>query len=199
LNHVALPAWASLAITVVIMDGVTFGQHYVLHHVPVLWRIHRTHHSDHACDFSTAARFHPLESIYSTSIIFGAIALLGPSPVAVLVYQLLSIAVSFLEHANVRLPSWMDRVLRMVVVTPDMHQLHHSDEPCKTNSNYGTTFPWWDRIFGTYLDRASAGSDEITYGLAEFKERKHLKVHWMLAQPFLRTSDGPPQGRVQRH
>jgi sterol desaturase/sphingolipid hydroxylase (fatty acid hydroxylase superfamily) len=170
---------------------VTYAQHYVLHHVPALWRIHRTHHSDHACDFTTAARFHPLESIYTTVMIFGAIAVLGPPPVAVLVSQLLSTAVAFLEHANVRLPSWLDRMLRTLIVTPDMHQIHHSDEREKTNSNYGTTFPWWDRLFGTYRGQV-AGGDDITYGLAGFKERKHLTIHWMLAQPFLPSSAGEP-------
>jgi sterol desaturase/sphingolipid hydroxylase (fatty acid hydroxylase superfamily) len=192
LNHAALPTWFAFGVTLVVLDAVTYGQHYVLHHVPVLWRIHRTHHSDHECDFTTAARVHPLESIYTTAIIFGTIAVLGAPPIAVLVSQLLSTAVSFIEHANLRLPSWIDRVLRMLVVTPDMHQVHHSDERGKTNSNYGTTFPWWDRLFGTYVDQAAAGRGEIRYGLAEFKDPKHLTLHWMLAQPFLPIAAGEP-------
>jgi sterol desaturase/sphingolipid hydroxylase (fatty acid hydroxylase superfamily) len=188
LNHAVLPAWLTLAITMVAMDAVTYAQHYGLHRVPALWRIHRTHHSDHACDITTAARFHPLEAIFTNAIILGAIAVLGPPPVAVLVSQLLSTAIAFVEHANVRLPLGLDRVLRALIVTPAMHQIHHSDQPEKTNSNYGTTFPWWDRLFGTYRDQASSGDDDIIYGLAEFKERKHLTIHWMLAQPFLPLS-----------
>src|SRR5688572_17244424 len=184
-NQVMVPAPLAFVVTVLALDGVTYGQHYLLHRVPLLWRLHRTHHSDHDCDFSTAARFHPLESVYTTMMLMAAIALVGGPPVAVLVSQLLATVAGFVEHGNVRVPAALDKVLRWLVVTPDMHRLHHSANVGETNSNFGTAFPVWDRLFGTYRAQPLAGHESIKFGLAEFTDPKHLRLPWMLAQPFL--------------
>lgn len=184
-NQVDWPMWSEFALTIVVIDAVRYGQHYLLHRVPVLWRLHRTHHSDHEYDFTTGVRFHPLEAMYSTAGLFGAILALGAPPVAVLASQLLTVALSFIEHSNVRIPLLLDRVLRVVFVTPDMHRIHHSQDVREGESNFSNTFSWWDRLFGTYVDQPAAGHDGLVFGVAELSERKHLTLPWMLAQPFL--------------
>lgn len=186
-NQFAFPIWLQLVLTLPALDVVSYAQHYLLHCAPLLWRFHRTHHTDHDYDFTTGVRFHPLETIYSTAILLGAIAVLGAAPIAVLVSQLLSMGITFVEHANVRVPSSLDRVLRFLVVTPDMHRIHHSQDRRETESNFGTIFPWWDRLFGTYVNQPAGGHERIAFGLAEFGERKHLTLPWMLALPFLRA------------
>jgi len=184
-NLIIIPGSLAFVLSVLALDAATYGQHYLLHRVPLLWRLHRTHHSDHDCDFSTAARFHPLESVYTTTMLTGAIGLLGAPPAAVLVSQLLSTVVGFVEHGNVRMPQALDSFLRWFVVTPDMHRLHHSADVSETNSNFGTAFPVWDVLFGTYRAQPAAGHECVKFGLAEFADRKHLHLRWMLAQPFL--------------
>jgi sterol desaturase/sphingolipid hydroxylase (fatty acid hydroxylase superfamily) len=184
-NNTAIPQWIAVAITLLVLDAVLYAQHYVLHHVPLLWRIHRTHHTDHDYDFTTGFRFHPFEAALSTTVALGAIAALGAPPVGVALSQLLSTMVTILEHGNLRLPEMLDRGLRLLVVTPDMHRIHHSSVVAETNSNFGTIFTWWDRACGTYVDQPAGGQEQVSCGLTEFSERKHLTVHWMLAQPFL--------------
>lgn len=199
-NQLAFPRWLEVVVTVIALDAVYYTQHYLFHWAPLLWRFHRTHHTDREYDFTTGVRFHPLETIFTTSILLGAIAVLGAAPIAVLVSQLLSVGITFVEHANVRVPSSWDRVLRLFLVTPDMHRIHHSQDLRETESNFGTVFPWWDRLFGTYVNRAAAGDEGITFGLAEFAERKHLTLPWMLALPFLRAQNQQtaPVSRVER-
>jgi sterol desaturase/sphingolipid hydroxylase (fatty acid hydroxylase superfamily) len=184
-NRIASPAWLTAVVAVAALDLVAYGQHYLLHRVSWLWRAHRTHHSDQDCDFSTAARFHPLETTYTTAVTLGAIAALGAPPLAVFVSQLVSTAIGFAEHANVRLPSSLDRALRLLVVTPDMHRIHHSQDGGESRMNLGGTFSWWDRLFGTYIEHPARGQDDIVFGVEGFTERKHLMLQWMLAQPFL--------------
>jgi sterol desaturase/sphingolipid hydroxylase (fatty acid hydroxylase superfamily) len=187
-NQVAWPAWAELTLTVVLLDAAIYGQHYLLHRIPVLWRMHRTHHSDHEYDFTTGVRFHPFETVFSTAVLMAAILGLGAPPAAVLVSQVLSVAIAFVEHANLRLPPVLDRTLRLVVVTPDMHRIHHSQDVHEGDSNFSNVFSWWDRLFGTYLDQPAAGHDGIVFGVAELSERKHLTLPGMLLQPFLPVS-----------
>jgi sterol desaturase/sphingolipid hydroxylase (fatty acid hydroxylase superfamily) len=127
-----------------------------------------------------------MEAVVETVIGLGAILALGASPSGVLVSQLLSIGIGFVEHANIRMPASLDRVIRLFLVTPDMHRIHHSQNGRESRSNLGNAFPWWDRLFKTYVDQPSAGHEGIAFGLAEFPERKHLTLPWMLAQPFLR-------------
>jgi sterol desaturase/sphingolipid hydroxylase (fatty acid hydroxylase superfamily) len=199
-NQFAFPGWLQLVLTLIALDVVNYTQHYLLHWAPLLWRFHRTHHTDHDYDFTTGVRFHPLEAIFTTATLLGTIAALGAAPFAVLVSQLLSIAITFVEHANVRVPSSLDRVLRLFVVTPDMHRIHHSQDFRETESNFGTIFPWWDRLFGTYVDQPAAGHERIAFGLAEFGERKHLTLPWMLALPFLpaQNQERDPLPQVER-
>jgi sterol desaturase/sphingolipid hydroxylase (fatty acid hydroxylase superfamily) len=179
--------WVPFAITILALDATAYAQHYVLHRVPFLWRIHRTHHTDLEFDFSTGLRFHPFEAVYSTTILSAVVAVLGAPPFAVLVSQMLTVSIDFLEHANLKLPRVLDRVLRVFVVTPDMHRIHHSQDLREGESNFSNLFSWWDRIFGTYLDQPVAGHDGIEFGVAEFVDRKHRLLPWMLAQPFLST------------
>jgi sterol desaturase/sphingolipid hydroxylase (fatty acid hydroxylase superfamily) len=194
-NRIDAPNLVAFAVTLAALDLFAYAQHYVLHRVPMLWRLHRTHHSDHDFDFTTGVRFHPVESIYTTAGLIAVIFLLGAPPFAVLISQILLVAISFFEHANLRLPSSVDRLVRLFLVTPDMHRIHHSEIGVESRSNLGNVVPWWDRLFGTYLDQPSAGHEGIVFGVPEFRDRKHLTLRWMLAQPLLGPtesfSDGP--------
>ena len=190
-NQVHWPGWVEFALAIVLIDLSYYVQHYLLHRIPVLWRLHRTHHTDQEYDFSTGVRFHPFEMVCATVTLIGVVLALGAPPAAVFVSQLLAVAIAFVEHANVRIPERLDRVIRTVVVTPDMHRIHHSQDIREGESNFANTFSFWDRLFGTYIDQPAAGHDGIMFGVADFTERKHLTLPWMLAQPFLRQ---PPHG-----
>jgi sterol desaturase/sphingolipid hydroxylase (fatty acid hydroxylase superfamily) len=185
-NHLAAPAWLTFTTTLLVLDLGAYGQHYLLHRIPWLWKLHRAHHTDHDCDFSTGARFHPLEAIFTNAVTITVIAILGAPPLAVFVSQLVSTAIGFIEHGNVRVPLSVDRAVRFVIVTPDMHRIHHSQEAGENQVNYGTTFTWWDRLLRTYRDRAARGADGIVFGVEGFDGRKHQTLPWILAQPFLR-------------
>jgi sterol desaturase/sphingolipid hydroxylase (fatty acid hydroxylase superfamily) len=185
LNQVAWPFWLTLAATIVTIDLAYYLQHYLLHRVPLLWRLHRTHHSDVEYDFTTGVRFHPFETVYSTAVLMLVVLVLGAPPVAVLLSQALSVALAFVEHANLRIPEPVDRVVRRVFVTPDMHRIHHSQEIDEGNSNFSNMFSFWDRLFGTYIDQPAAGHDGIAFGVAELSGVRHQQLPWMLAQPFL--------------
>jgi len=184
-NHVAASGWATLIVTLLALDFVAYSQHVVLHRIPWLWRIHRMHHTDHECDLTTGVRFHPFEAVFSTLIIAAVVAALGLPPGSVFLSTLLSTFIAFVEHANVKTPARLERVLRWMLVTPEMHRVHHSRERREGRSNFGATFPWWDRLLGTYVAQPSAGHDRIAFGVAGFEDRKHLSPAWMLAQPFL--------------
>jgi sterol desaturase/sphingolipid hydroxylase (fatty acid hydroxylase superfamily) len=184
-NQFATPAWLPFVLTFFVLDLGAYGQHFVLHHVPWLWRLHRAHHTDHDCDFSTGVRFHPLESIFTNAVTLAIIGFVGAPPLAVFLSQLVSTAIGFIEHGNVRVPPSLDRLVRFLIVTPDMHRIHHSQESGESLANYGGTFTWWDRALGTYRERAVRGPDGIVFGVEGFDDRKHQTLHWILAQPFL--------------
>jgi sterol desaturase/sphingolipid hydroxylase (fatty acid hydroxylase superfamily) len=184
LNQVRWPAWAGLVLTIVAIDLGYYVQHVLLHRVPVLWRLHRTHHSDLEYDFTTGVRFHPFEAVYTTVVVMAITAAIGAPPWAIVVSQLLSVSVAFIEHANVRVPHAIDRVLRVVVVTPDMHRIHHSQDVHEGDSNFANTFSFWDRLFGTYVAEPAAGHDRIAFGVADFTEPKHQTLPGLLATPF---------------
>ena len=190
LNHVQWPWWAELALTIVVIDLAFYTQHLLLHRVPVLWRLHRTHHSDLEYDFTTGVRFHPFEAVYTTGVVIAVIALVGAPPSAVVISQALSVLVAFVEHANVRIPQTLDRVLRVVVVTPDMHRIHHSQDAHEGDSNFSNMFSFWDRLFGTYVAQPSAGHDGIAFGIADMIDPRHQTLPGLLAQPF-RSSAAP--------
>ena len=195
-NHFACPAWLAFVLTLVMIDGAYYAEHYALHHVPLLWRLHRTHHTDHEVDFSTGVRSHPFETLLTTGVIFSTIFVLGAPPVAVFVMVLLSTAVVFVEHGNVRVPSSLDRALRVVLVTPDMHRIHHSRDVREGESNLSNLFSWWDRLFATYRHQPAAGPAHLVFGAPGFEDRKHLALPWMLVQPFLRP-DGSEGASAQ--
>ena len=181
------PVWLVFPLTIVLIDLSHYAEHYLLHRVPVLWRLHRTHHTDLEYDFSTGVRFHPFEQIFATLSMMSVVAILGAPPAAVLISQVLTIVVDFIEHANVRLPVSLDRTLRLVLVTPDMHRVHHSQEHREGNSNFSNMLSVWDRLFGTYVDQPAAGHERMAFGVPEFTAGKHQRLHWMLVQPFLKS------------
>ena len=204
-NEVAIPAWAGIAVSLVTLDFTSYAQHWLLHRIPLLWRIHLTHHTDPDVDFTTGLRFHPLEAGYTTGFRMAVIAALGLPPLGVLVAELISLTVSFWEHANIRIPATLDRTLRLLIVTPDVHRTHHSMDGGDTQTNFGNVSTCWDRLFGTYRDRPAGGPVEtLVTGVRGYEDPKHAKFQWMLAQPFLSSpteeSDPVPlTPSVQRH
>jgi sterol desaturase/sphingolipid hydroxylase (fatty acid hydroxylase superfamily) len=184
-NNVALPGWLAAILAFVLLDLAIYLQHVMFHAVPVLWRLHRVHHADLDVDVTTGLRFHTLEILLSLGIKAAAILLLGPPAVAVLAFEIALNATSLFNHSNLALPRWLDRVLRLAVVTPDMHRIHHSVLPEETNSNYGFNLPWWDFLLGTYRRDPARGHERMTLGLAEVRdERDADRLAAMLLMPF---------------
>ena len=185
-NYVALPGWLVVLASLLSLDLVIYLQHVMLHAIPALWRLHRVHHADLDFDVTTGLRFHPIEILLSMLIKFAAIAVLGPPVLAVVVFEVLLNATAMFNHGNVRLPLAVDRLLRWLVVTPDMHRVHHSWEDDETNSNFGFNLPWWDRLFGTYRAQPRAGHMDMTIGIRSFRDRRHcVWLSGLLAMPFL--------------
>ena len=184
LNLVAVPPWLGVALAVVALDLVIYLQHVLFHFLPVLWRLHRMHHTDLDLDASSGNRFHPLEIVISIVIKLGAIMIIGASPLAVLLFEILLNATATFNHGNIRIPLGIDRWLRTVLITPDMHRVHHSILPRETNSNFGFSLPWWDYLGGTYRSQPDAGHLEMTIGLKEFRDPARLTLPRLLVQPF---------------
>lgn len=185
INQHALPGWLGLVISLVVLDLVIYLQHVLFHTVPVLWRLHRVHHADLDFDVTTGIRFHPLEILLSMLLKFVAIAALGAPAVAVLTFEVVLNATSMFNHGNVRLAGAIDRWLRWVVVTPDMHRVHHSSNRLETNSNFGFNLPYWDRLFGTYTDQPGAGHDGMEIGIEGWRDEHRLeRVPGILLLPF---------------
>jgi sterol desaturase/sphingolipid hydroxylase (fatty acid hydroxylase superfamily) len=196
LNELDLPRWLAIVLGVLVLDLVIYLQHVLFHAVPALWRLHRMHHADLDIDVTTGARFHPIEIAASMTIKLAAIAALGTSAEAVLAFEILLNATSMFNHGNIRLPSGLDRVLRWIVVTPDMHRVHHSVVPRETNSNFGFNMPWWDRLFGTYRPHPEAGHEAMTIGISQFRSPREQWLDRMLTQPFREGAvDYPFSGR----
>ncbi len=185
LNNAGLPYFAKVLIAVIVLDFIIYLQHVMFHAVPVLWRLHMMHHADLDIDVTTGLRFHPIEILISMIIKFSAVVLVGPPAAAVIIFEVLLNGTSMFNHSNLRLPLHIDRVLRLFVVTPDMHRVHHSVVIRETNSNFGFNLPWWDRLLGTYRAQPAAGHDGITIGLAQFRDAKKLSLPWMLVLPFI--------------
>jgi sterol desaturase/sphingolipid hydroxylase (fatty acid hydroxylase superfamily) len=188
----ALPAWVTVPATVLLFDLLVYGQHVLFHAVPVLWRVHRMHHADLEYDATTAVRFHPIEIVLSLLIKGAAVVALGAPPAGVLAFEVLLSVSALFNHGNVRLPAGLDRALRLVAVTPDMHRVHHSVVRRETNSNFGFALPWWDRLFGTYRAQPAAGHEGMTVGLAAFRDPAELRLDRMLLQPFRPADAGSP-------
>jgi sterol desaturase/sphingolipid hydroxylase (fatty acid hydroxylase superfamily) len=186
LNYVQLPFWLAVLLSVVAMDFIIYLQHVLVHAVPALWRLHRVHHADLDYDITTGARFHTLEIILSMLIKFATIVVLGPPVLAVIIFEVVLNAMAMFNHANVRLPLGLDRVLRLLVVTPDMHRVHHSVEDNEANSNFGFNLSIWDRLFGTYIPQPRDGHLGMTIGIHGYRDPK--QVSWLpgiLALPFV--------------
>jgi sterol desaturase/sphingolipid hydroxylase (fatty acid hydroxylase superfamily) len=186
LNAVEIPGWIAVPLAVVVLDFAIWVQHVLFHAVPALWRLHRVHHADLDYDLTTGARFHPIEIILSMLIKFAVIAALGPPVVAVILFEVILNAMAMFNHANVRLPIGVDRVLRRFVVTPDMHRVHHSVEDDETNSNFGFNLSLWDRLLGTYRDQPRAGHEGMTIGIRGHREPNRVdRLDGMLVLPFV--------------
>lgn len=184
-NNTALPLWFEVLTAVLLLDLVIWAQHLVTHKVPVLWRLHRVHHADRDMDVTTAIRFHPVEIALSMLLKIGVVYLLGPSAVAVILFEVILNGMAMFNHANLRLPLALDRILRLVIVTPDMHRAHHSVLREEHDSNYGFNLSVWDRIFGTYTDQPKGGHDGMTVGL-QWQDDRPSKLGWSLLLPFRR-------------
>ena len=191
LNFFEVPFLVAVPVAVIALDLVIWLQHVMVHAVPALWRLHRVHHADLDYDLTTGSRFHPVEIVLSMLVKFATIAVLGPSVLAVVIFEVLLSATAMFNHGNIRLPAAMDRVLRWFVVTPDMHRVHHSVEDDETNSNFGFNLPWWDRLFGTYRDQPRAGHDAIVIGIHGHADpREVARLDGMLLMPFKGEVDG---------
>ncbi|MDA8349841.1 MAG: sterol desaturase family protein [Pseudomonadota bacterium] len=186
LNVAHLPDALTIAIAVIALDLVIYLQHVMVHAVPLLWRLHRVHHADLDFDVTTGARFHPLEILLSLLIKFAAIVLLGAPAASVVIFEVLLNGTSMFNHGNVRMPAALDRVLRLFVVTPDMHRVHHSVNEDETNSNFGFNLPWWDRLFGTYRPQPRSGHEGMAIGINTFRHgRLCTWLPGMLLMPFI--------------
>jgi sterol desaturase/sphingolipid hydroxylase (fatty acid hydroxylase superfamily) len=185
-HNADLPEWVAVVGSVVALDFVIYLQHVLFHAVPILWRLHMVHHADLDFDVTTGVRFHTLEILLSFGIKAAAIILLGAPALGVLIFEILLNATAMFSHGNVRLPGWLDRLLRLFVVTPEMHRVHHSIHTRETNSNFGFNMPWWDYLFGTYRAQPVDGHERMTIGLEQFREERVAdRLHWMLLLPFV--------------
>ena len=183
-----VPYWAAFVFSIIILDLVIYAQHVLFHKVGILWRIHRVHHTDRDFDVTTALRFHPFEILLSACIKFAAVVVLGAPLPAVLLFEILLNVCSMFNHSNVAIPAGTDRWLRLIIVTPDMHRVHHSVIRRETDSNYGFNLPWWDRLFRTYRPQPRDGHEKMTIGLKEFAGENTVNVLRLLVQPFFNVN-----------
>ncbi len=194
-NVFDVPFWLAFVVSVLALDLAIYLQHVMFHAVPALWRLHRMHHADLEFDVTTGLRFHPVEILLSMGIKLAVVAALGPPAVAVLVFEVLLNATAMFNHSNIRIPVAIDRLLRLIVVTPDMHRVHHSIHPSETNSNFGFNLPWWDRLMGTYRPQPREGHETMTIGVEQFRTRRDLWLDRMLIQPLRGPASGYPINR----
>jgi len=189
-NNIDVPVWVAIVISMLLLDLAIYLQHVMFHAVPGLWRLHRMHHADLDFDATTGLRFHPVEILISMGIKLAVVAALGPPAVAVLLFEVILNATALFNHANIDLPRPLDRVLRLIVVTPEMHRVHHSVVPRETNSNYGFNLPWWDRLLGTYIAQPAKGHKGMEIGIEQFRTRRDLWLDRMLIQPVRGPASG---------
>ncbi|MGI9406466.1 MAG: sterol desaturase family protein [Hyphomicrobiaceae bacterium] len=183
-NLIALPDWIELIAAVVILDFGIYLQHVASHKIPILWRLHKVHHSDVDFDVTTAIRFHPVEIALSMLYKIVLVFLLGPSAIAVVSFEIVLNGCAMFNHANVALPRWLDAILRQILVTPDMHRVHHSVIRQETDSNYGFNLSFWDRIFGTYKAQPEKGHSGMTIGLPQYQDPRPTGFVWSVLLPF---------------
>lgn len=184
-NATSWPMWIEVVLAMLILDFIIWAQHLITHKVPLLWRLHRVHHADVDMDVTTAIRFHPIEIALSMILKIGVIYLLGPAAIAVILFEIMLNGTAMFNHANIRLPLGVDRILRRLLVTPDMHRVHHSVHRHEHDSNYGFALSIWDQMFGTYIAQPKAGHDDMQIGL-EWQDDRPSKLAWSLTLPFAR-------------
>ncbi len=180
-----LPVWLEVTAAVVLLDLAIYGQHVASHKVPVLWRVHKVHHADRDIDVTTGLRFHPIEICLSMLYKFVVIIALGAPAFAVFLFEVLLNGTAMFNHSNVKLPGPVDRLVRLAVVTPDMHRVHHSVIHAEHDTNYGFNLSIWDRLFRTYTDQPEKGHEGMTIGLEPYQTEKPARLDWVLALPFM--------------
>lgn len=184
-SNINWPWYIELILAIVLLDLIIYWQHRLFHKVPLLWALHKVHHVDQDIDVTTGSRFHTIEIILSLLIKFFFVCLLGPSLLAVILFEIILNACAMFNHANVKLPLALDRVLRWVLVTPDMHRVHHSNIGSETNKNFGFNITWWDKLFGSYQDQPSLGHDKMNIGVQGYEDLKQTQyLPYMLLLPF---------------
>jgi len=185
-NRIGWPEWVEFVLTLLAMDLAIWLQHLATHKIPLLWRLHRVHHADRDVDVTTAIRFHPVEIALSMVIKIGLVYALGAPVAAVIAFEVVLNGMAMFNHGNVRMPRRLEPVLRAVIVTPDMHRVHHSVLRDEHDANYGFNLSVWDRIFGTYVPEPSAGHLGMTLGLDRWQDERPTRLGWSLALPFRR-------------
>lgn len=193
LHQLSLPVTAVVAITLLVRGFISFFTHYLMHMVPLLWRIHRVHHLDTELDVSTTVRGHPLEFAVQSLPAVPIVVAFGLAPWVLVLYELLDVGVNLWSHSNVRVPGALAKALRYVIVTPDLHRIHHSAWKPETNSNFGAVFPVWDLVFGTFRAQPRDGHERMRLGLDEVRGQAAHRPLWLLGSPFLRRLDAPPR------
>jgi sterol desaturase/sphingolipid hydroxylase (fatty acid hydroxylase superfamily) len=198
LNNVAWPEWVKIVLALVALDLAIWAQHLVSHKIPILWRLHKVHHADRDIDVTTAVRFHPVEIALSMLWKIVVVVPLGASPLAVFLFEVILNGCAMFNHANIDLPGWLDRVIRIFVVTPDMHRVHHSVQRREHDSNYGFNLSVWDRLFRTYTAQPEGGHQGMTIGLTPYQSEEPTRFGWSLWLPFRsevpKPGPRPPKG-----
>ena len=189
LNVVSVPYWAALLISVAALDLAIYLQHVMFHALPSLWRLHMVHHADLDLDVTSGSRFHPIEILISMLYKLAVISVLGPPVLGVLIFEVVLNALAMFNHANARMPLVLDRVLRWIIVTPDMHRVHHSVEKREHNRNFGFNLSCWDRVLGTYRDQPAKGHQGMTIGLKSFRNRSWQTLPRILTMPFFKPAE----------
>ena len=183
MNALGLPLWLAAILTILIFDLAIWAQHLITHKIPILWKFHRVHHADRDIDVTTAIRFHPVEIALSMLLKIGLVYLLGPPALGIILFEIILNGTAMFNHANIKLPLGLDALLRRVLVTPDMHRVHHSIHRHEHDSNYGFALSIWDRMFGTYIAQPEKGHEDMEIGL-EWQDDRPSRLGWSLMLPF---------------
>ncbi len=184
LNLFEMPVWAHILISAVLLDMAVYWQHVASHKIPMIWAFHKMHHADRDIDATTGIRFHPVEIVLSMLYKMVIVLILGPHVIGVFIFEVVLNGSAMFNHANIRLPLWLDKIVRILFVTPDMHRVHHSVIVKETNSNYGFNLSIWDKLFGSYIAQPKEGHDKMTIGLSEYQTDDPSHIVWCLKLPF---------------
>ena len=184
-NATSVAVWIAGLVSIISLDFAVWFSHLLSHKVPIFWRFHRMHHSDRDIDVSTAIRFHPVEIVLSMIYKVAWVVALGAPAWSVILFEIILNGVAMFNHSNLKLPLVLDRITRLIIVTPDMHRVHHSTIRRETDSNYGFNFPFWDKMFGTYIAQPEKGHDGMQIGIAEWQDEKPTQLGWTLSVPLL--------------